>query len=77
MVGCTLLDTIYLKLQKLKFRILPFGGINIMFMGDFSQFPPINDTLLYSINIQLIFIFTKLTQKNYRQKLLGKLHSTK
>jgi hypothetical protein len=48
-----------------------------MFMGDFSQFPPINDTLLYSINIQPIFIFTKLTQKNHRQKLLGKLHLTK
>jgi len=38
MVGCTLLATIHLKLQKLKSNILPFGGINIMFMGDFYNF---------------------------------------
>jgi hypothetical protein len=44
MVGCTLLATIHLKLQKLKFNMLPFGGINIKFMGDFLQFPSINDT---------------------------------
>jgi hypothetical protein len=65
MVGCTLLATIHLKLQKLKFSILPFGGINIMFMGDVLQFPPINDTPLYSTNIQLIFTFTKLTQRKF------------
>ncbi len=70
MVGCTLLATIHLKLQKLKSSILPFGGINIMFMGDFLQFPPINDTPLYSTNIQLIFTFTKLTQKKVLSKSL-------
>jgi hypothetical protein len=63
MVGYTLLDTTHLKLQRLESKILPFGGINIMFMGDFLQFPPINDTPLYSTNIQPIFTFTKLTQK--------------
>jgi hypothetical protein len=52
-----------LKLQKLKYNILPFGGINIMLMGDFLQFLLINDTRLYSTNIQLIFTFTKLTHK--------------
>ncbi len=54
MVGYTLLATIHLKLQKLKSNILPFGGINIMFMGILLQFPPINNTPLYSTNIQLI-----------------------
>jgi hypothetical protein len=38
MVGCTLFATIHLKLQKLKFNILPFRGINIMFMGYFYNF---------------------------------------
>jgi len=32
-------------------------------MGDFLQFPPINDTPLYSTNIKSIFTFTQLTQK--------------
>ncbi len=63
MVGCTLLATMYLKLQKLKFNILPLGGINIMFMEDFLQFPTINDTPLDSTNIQPIFAFTKSTKK--------------
>jgi hypothetical protein len=50
MIGCILLSMIHLKLQKLKYNILPFGGMNIMFMGDFLQFPAINDTPLYSTN---------------------------
>jgi hypothetical protein len=47
-----------LDTTKKKSNILPFGRINIMFMGDFLQFFPINDTPLYSTNIQLIFTFT-------------------
>jgi hypothetical protein len=35
MVGCTMLATMHFKLQKLKSSILPFGGLNIMFMGYF------------------------------------------
>jgi hypothetical protein len=50
-----------LKITKTKSNIIPFGEINIMFMGDFLQFPPINDTPLYSTNMQSIFTFTKLT----------------
>ncbi len=38
MVGYTLLATTHLKLQRLEYKILPFGGINIMFMGDFYNF---------------------------------------
>jgi len=71
MVGCNLLTTIHLKPQKLKYNILPFGAINIMFMGDIFKKIPINDTPLYSTNIQLIFTFTKLTQKNH--KAFGKI----
>jgi hypothetical protein len=60
---CNMLVTMHLTLKILKSNILPFGGINIMFMGDFLQFPPITNTLLYSRNVQLIFAFTKMTQK--------------
>ncbi len=58
MVGYAMLNTMHLKLQKLKSNILPFGGLNIMFMGDFLQFPPIIDTPLFSTNIQPTFTFT-------------------
>jgi ATP-dependent DNA helicase PIF1 len=63
MVVCNMLFTMHLKLQKLKSNILPFRGVNIFFMGDFLQFPPITNTPLYSNNIQPTFAFTKLTQK--------------
>jgi hypothetical protein len=38
-----------------------------MFIGEFLQFPLINDTPLYSANVQLMFTFTKLTHK----KIIG------
>jgi hypothetical protein len=68
MVGCTILARMHLKLQKLKSSILPFGRLNIMFMGDFLQFPPIIDTPLFSTNIQPTFMFTNSMQK----KVIGK-----
>jgi hypothetical protein len=63
MVGCTLHATKHLKLQKIKYNIVAFARINIMFIRDFLQFPLINDTPLYLTNIQLMFTFKKLTQK--------------
>jgi hypothetical protein len=62
-VGCTMLATMHLKLQKLGCNILPFEELNIMFMGYFFQFPPITDTSLFSTNIQPTFMFTNATQK--------------
>jgi hypothetical protein len=44
-------------------------------MGDFLQFSPIINTLLYSKNVQPTFAFTKMTQKNHWKKFMGKLHS--
>jgi hypothetical protein len=64
MVDYNMVATMHLKLQKLKSNILPFNGINIMFMRNFLQFSPLTDTLLYSENVQPIFAFTKMTQ-NY------------
>jgi hypothetical protein len=69
MVGCILLTMMHIKLHRLKCNILLFGGIKIMFMGNFFQFPLINDTPLYSTRVQLIFSFTKSTQK----KVIGNL----
>ncbi len=63
MVGCTMLVKMHLRLQKLKSSILPFRRTNIMFMGDFWQFPPIIDTSLISTNIQPTFTFTNSNTK--------------
>ncbi len=68
MVTCNMFVTMQLKLQKLKSNILPFGEINIMFMEDFLQFPPITNTSLYSKNVQPTFAFTKMTQKKIIRK---------
>jgi hypothetical protein len=51
MVGCMMLVTMHLKLQKLKSSMLPFGGFHIMLMGDLKKIPPIIDTSLFSTNI--------------------------
>ncbi len=68
MVCCTMLVTMHLTSQKLQSNILQFGGLNIMFMGDFVQFSPIIDTPLLSTNIQPTFTFTNSTKK----KVIGK-----
>ncbi len=70
MVGCTMLTEIHLKLQRLKSSPLqPFGGLNIMFLGDFMQFPPISDIPFYTSNIKPPLTFTKQTNK---KKIIGK-----
>jgi len=76
MVGCNMIVTIHLKLQKLKPNILPFGGMNIMFMGDFLQFPPINDTPLYLTNIQTNLCIHKTNSKKIISKIYGILYSS-
>jgi hypothetical protein len=71
MVGCIMLTEIHIKLQKLKSSpFKPFGGLNIMFLGDFMQFPPISDTPLYTSNIKPPLIFTKQTHKKIIVKSL-------
>jgi hypothetical protein len=66
-----MLTEIHIKLQKLKSSPLkPFGGLNMMFLGDFMQFPPISDTTLYTSNIKPPLIFTKQTQKKLIEKSL-------
>jgi len=54
MVGCTMLVTMLLNLQKLKSSILPFGGFHIILMGDFLKIPPIIDTSLFSTIVELV-----------------------
>ncbi len=73
MVNCNVFVTIHLKLQKSKSNILSFDEMNIMFMGDFLQFPPITHKPLYSTNIQPTFAFIKQTFKNLLVEVCGKI----
>ena len=50
MIGCRHLAKMSNRLTKAKHANpnLPFGGVDIIFFGDFIQFPPILDNALYS-----------------------------
>ena len=47
MLGCVKLAKISQALQKNKSNSLPFGGIHVLFSGDFFQLPAIGDISLY------------------------------
>ena len=49
MISTYLLNRISFNLGIAKDNILPFGGIHILFTGDFFQLPPINSRALYCI----------------------------
>jgi ATP-dependent exoDNAse (exonuclease V) alpha subunit len=48
MVGYALLNDISHALSVAKGNYLAFGGINVVFAGDFAQLPPVGQTHLYS-----------------------------
>ena len=68
MLGCKLLLKISEALNDAKQNELPFGGINIIFAGDFAQLPPVGDTRLFA-RIKTHDVQT--TQGN--QNIFGKL----
>ena len=50
MVGCYMLAQIHkmMTLAKHTSPTLPFGGVNMIFLGDFVQYPPVLDRPLYA-----------------------------
>lgn len=48
MIGCDLMLTIHDALVDAKGNTAPFGGINIIFAGDFAQLPPVCASRLFS-----------------------------
>lgn len=48
MIGCDMLYRIHRALVAAKGRDLPFGGVNMIFAGDFAQLPPVGQTRLYT-----------------------------
>lgn len=48
MTGCALLLQIHEVLVDAKGCTEPFGGVSVIFVGDFVQLPPVNQTKLFS-----------------------------
>ena len=48
MIGCNLLLSISRSLADAKDKKIPFGGVNVIFAGDFAQLPPVGQTKLYA-----------------------------
>ncbi|KAJ7205840.1 hypothetical protein GGX14DRAFT_341488, partial [Mycena pura] len=70
MVGCSLLVQISEALMEAKGNSSIFGGINVIFAGDFAQLPPVGMKSLYAT------IKTKssaASQKKGQQNIAGKL----
>jgi hypothetical protein len=47
MIGCEMLHKVSRALTEAKGLTTAFGGVNMIFAGDFAQLPPIGDTRLY------------------------------
>jgi len=69
MIGCNLMLEIHEALCEAKESTQPFGGINIIFAGDFAQLPPVGDTRLYS-HINTNTVGVGKGQRNVFGKLL-------
>lgn len=57
MIGCKLLHQVSEALIKAKGNNSPFGGINVIFAGDFAQLSPVGETCL-SANVNTSQILT-------------------
>ena len=56
MVGSLMMYKIHNRLQEIKGNSLPFGGINMLVVGDFFQIIPVGDSCLYKDIIKYIVL---------------------
>ena len=70
MIGCDFLHNISSALTNAKGNTSVFGGVNIIFVGDFAQLPPIGDVWLYK-NIDTSKVAMGVTNKA-QAKVLGR-----
>ena len=70
MIGCALLYNISEALVEAKGNSSPFGGINVIFAGDFAQLPPVGETRLSAM---VDTSQTKSSSKRGQENAYGKL----
>ena len=71
MIGCHMMVDIHNALVNATGCTDPFGGINVIFAGDFAQLPPVGDTKLYThLNYGKLHADTLSGQKTVFGKLL-------
>ena len=74
MIGSHFLCQISKALSNAKGNTSPFGGINIIFAGDFAQLPPVGNDHLYScLNMKNI---AQATKNAGQQKILENCYGT-
>jgi hypothetical protein len=54
MLGCEMLYKVNSALQTAKSSMEPFGGVNVLFAGDFAQLAPVGDCSLYTSHGRLL-----------------------
>ena len=47
MIGWEMFEHLGLPLQSIEQNLLPFGGVSLVAVGNFFQFPPVNQKTLF------------------------------
>ena len=70
MLGCAKLVELDRILQKLKNNSLPFGGIDVILVGDFAQLPPVKQTSLIEAMVSSTTLHTPSTEMTLKTTAL-------